>query len=126
MVRMHGSTTIAERVKLIKADTTMVLDRHASSLHNKNRHLPQLIESMIQLGATEAMAVNLAVQIAESMSLTLPDQMREGARLIAIQTAKQEHHTLTAETTITLGQYRQAVQWAHQHIRSRALGQAAS
>ena len=80
---------------------------------------------MIQLGATEAMAVNLAVQIAESMSLTL-DQMIEGARLIAIQTAKEEHHTLTAETTITLGQYRQAVQWAQQHIRSRALGQAAS
>ena len=56
---------------------------------------------MIQVGATEAMAVNLAVQIAESMSLTL-DQMKEGARLIAIQTAKQEHHTLTAETTIPL------------------------
>jgi len=121
----HGSTTIAERVKLIKADTTLVLGRRNSSLHKKNRHLPQLIESMIQLGATEAMAVNLAVQTAESMSLTL-DQMREGARLLAIQTAKQEHHTLTAETTITLGQYRQAVQWAYQHIRSRALGQAAS
>lgn len=58
---------------------------------------------MIQLGATEAMAVNLAVQIADDMSLTL-DQIREGARLIAGHTAKQEHHSLTAETTVTLGQ----------------------
>ena len=90
----HRSTTIAERVKLIKADSALVLGRRNSSLHKKNRHLPQLIESMIQLGATEAMAVNLAVQI-ESKSLTL-DQMREGARLLGIQTAKQEHQTLTA------------------------------
>ncbi len=119
----HGSTTIAERIKQIKADTTLVLGRRNSSLHKKNKHLPQLIESMIQLGANEAIAVNLAVQIADSMSLTL-DQMREGARLIAIQTAKQENHTLTAETTITLGQYRQTVQWACQQIRSRAPGQA--
>ena len=44
---------------------------------------------MIQLGATEAMAVNLAVQIADDMSHTL-DQMREGARLIAGHTAKQD------------------------------------
>ncbi len=99
----HGPHTIAERVKQIKADTTLVLGRCKSSLHKKNRHLPQLIESMIQLGATEAMAVNLAVQIADDMSLTL-DQIREGARLIAGHTAKQEHHSLTAETTVTLGQ----------------------
>ena len=99
----HGPHTIAERVKQIKADTTLVLGRRNSSLHKKNRHLPQLIESMIQLGATEAMAVNLAIQIADDMSLTL-DQIREGARLIAGHTAKQEHHSLTAETTVTLGQ----------------------
>ncbi len=87
-----------------------MLGRRNSSLHKKNRHLPQLIESMIQLGATEAMAVNLAVLIADDMSLTL-DQIREGARLIAghtlshfAVTAKQEHHSLTAETTVTLGQ----------------------
>jgi len=70
--------------------------------------LHQLIESIIQLGAAEATAVNLAVQIADCMSLTL-DQMREGARLVAIHTAKQEHHTLAAETASTLGQYRQAM-----------------
>ncbi|KAA6418902.1 MAG: hypothetical protein FRX49_11128 [Trebouxia sp. A1-2] len=79
----RGPHTIAERVKQIKADTTLVLGRRNSSLHKKNRHLPQLIESMIQLGATEAMAVNLAVLIADDMSLTL-DQIREGARLIAV------------------------------------------
>ena len=119
----HGSTTIAERIKQIKADTTLVLGRRNSSLHKKNRHLPQLIESMIQLGATAAMAVNLLTQIAESMSLTL-DQMREGARLLAGNTAKQDQDTVTAETTITLGQYRQAVHWACQQIRSTALHQA--
>ena len=43
----HGSTTMAERVKQIKADTTLVLARRNSSLHKKNRHLPQLIESLI-------------------------------------------------------------------------------
>lgn len=118
----HGSTTIAERVKQIKADPTLVLGRRNSSLHKKNRHLPQLIESMMQLGATAAMAINLLVQIAESMSLTL-DQMREGARLLAGNTAKQDHHPVTAETRITLGQYRQAVHWACQQIRSTALNQ---
>ena len=64
-------------VKLIKADSALVLGRRNSSLHKKNRHLPQLIESMIQLGATEAMAVSLAVQI-ESMSLTLDQIERRG------------------------------------------------
>ena len=105
----HGSTTIAKRVTQIKP--TLVLGRRNFSLHKKNRHLPQLIESMIVLGATEATAVNLLVQLAESMSLTL-DQMREGARLLASHTAKQECCTLTAETTTTLGQYRQAVHLA--------------
>lgn len=54
------------------------------------------------------MAVSLLVQVADSMSLTL-DQMREGARLVADHTAEQDYHTLTAEITVTLGQYRQAV-----------------
>ncbi len=114
----HGSTTIAERVKQIKAEPTLVLGRRNSSLHKKNRHLPQLIESLIQLGAAEAIAVSLVVQIATRLSLTI-DQMRVGARLLAGHTAKQEHHTLTAETTVTLGQYRQAVQQACQHIRAQ-------
>ena len=120
----HGATTIAERVKQIKADITLLLGKRNSSLHKKNRHLPQLIESLIQLGAAEAIAVTLVVHIANSLSLTL-DQMREGARLLAGHTAKQEHHTLTAETNVTLGQYRHAVQWACQHIRSTPLGQVA-
>ena len=119
----HGSLTIAERVKQIKADPTLVLGKRNSNLHKKNRHLPQLIESLIQLGATEAMAVNLLTQIAESMSLTL-DQMREGARLLASHTAKQNHQTITAETTVTLGKYKQAVHWACQQVTRRALGQA--
>ena len=87
----HGATTIAKRVKQIKADTTLVLGKRNFSLHKKNRHLPQLIESLIQLGAAEAIAVSLVVEIADSLSLTL-DQMREGARLLVGHTAKQEHH----------------------------------
>ena len=120
----HGSTTIAERVKQIKGEPTLVLGRRNSNLHKKNRHLPQLIEFLVQLGASEVSAISLLVQIADSMSLTL-DQMREGARLLASQTAKQDLHTLTAETTVTLGQYKQAVQWASQQVTGRASGQAA-
>ncbi|DBA79242.1 TPA: hypothetical protein ACH3X1_009056 [Trebouxia sp. C0004] len=108
-----GSTTIAERVKKIKTDNTQ---------HRKNRHLPQLIESMILAGASEATAVSLVVQMAEHMALTL-DQMREGPRLLTSHTAKQDHHALTAETSIILRQYRQAVQWAHQQITSKSLCQ---
>ena len=119
----HGSTTIAARVEQIKADLTLVLGKRNSSLHKKNRHLPQLIESMMQLGATSTMATNLLDHIAKSMSLTL-DQMRVGARLLASNTAKQDHHTVTAETRITLGQYRQAVHWAFQQIRSTSISQA--
>ena len=79
-----------------------MLGKRNSSLHKKNRHLPQLIESLIQLGAVEAIAVSLVVQIATRLSLTI-DRMRVGARLLAGHTAKEEHHTLTAETTVTLG-----------------------
>jgi len=117
-----GSTTIAERVKQIKADNTLVMGRRNSHLHKKNRHLPQLIESMILAGASEATAVRLTVQMAEHMALTL-DQMRVGARLLASHTAKRDHHALTADTIVTLGQYRQAVEWAHQQITSKALCQ---
>ncbi len=117
-----GSTKIAERVKKIKADNTLVMGRRNSHLHKKNRHLPQLIESMILAGASEATAVSLVVQMAEHMALTL-DQMRVGARLLASHTAKQDHHALTADTSVTLRQYRQAVEWAHQQITSKALCQ---
>ena len=119
----HGSTTIAERVRQIKAEPTLVLGKRNSSLHKKNKHLPQLIESLVQLGATENSAVSLLVHIAESMCLTL-DQMRQGARLLASHTAKQDHHTLTAETTVTLGQFKAAVHWVYQQVTSRASGEA--
>ena len=75
---------------------------------------------MMQSGADEGVAVSLAVQIADIMSLTL-DQMREGARLLASQTAKQDTHPLTAETAVPLGEYRQAVSWAYQQIKSTAV-----
>ena len=77
---------------------------------------------MILAGASEATAVSLVVHMAEHMALTL-DQMREGARLLARHTVEQDHHALTAETNVILGQYRQAVQWAHQQITSKALCQ---
>ena len=115
-----GPTTIAQRVRQIKADPTLVLGRRNSSLHKKNRHLPELIEPMMQSGADEGVAVSLAVQIADSMSLTL-DQMREGARLLASQTAKQDTHPLTVETAVPLREYKQAVSWACQQIKSTAV-----
>ena len=55
----YGSTTIAERVKQTKADTILVLNGRNSSLHEKSRHLPPLIQSLIQLGATSAIAISL-------------------------------------------------------------------
>ena len=72
-----GSTTVAERVKQIKADKTTVMGRRNSTLHRKvgmpvwkDRHLPQLIESMILAGASEATAVSLVVQMADHMAFT--------------------------------------------------------
>ncbi len=85
-----GATTIAQRVRQIKADPTLVLSRRNSSLHKKNRHLPQLIESMMQSGADEGVAVSLPVQIADSMSLTL-DQMREGLGCLPVKQQSKTH-----------------------------------
>lgn len=119
-----GSTAIAERVRQIKAEPTLALGRRNSSLHRKSRHLPQFSESQVQLGATEDSAVGLVVHIATSMCLSV-DQMREGARLLASHTAKRDHHTLTAETTGTLGRNKAAVQLACQHVISRGSGGAA-
>ncbi len=73
-------------------------------------------------GASEDTAVSLTTKIAEHMSLTLT-LMREGARLIAGRTAKQYHDLLAAETSMTLGQYRQAVDWAYQQITGNAVVQ---
>ncbi len=56
---------------------------------------------MILAGASEATAVSLVVQMAEHMALT-SDQMRVWARLVASHTAKQDHHALTADTSVTL------------------------
>ena len=75
---------------------------------------------MILPGASEATAFRLVFQMAEHMALAL-DPMREEARLLAKYT--RDHHALTAETTVTLGQYRQAVEWAHQQMTSKALCQ---
>ena len=53
-------------------------------------------------------------QIAENYELTL-DQVREGARLLAINTAKTDNDTLTAET---VGQFKQGISWAHCQIQA--------
>ena len=50
----------------------------------------------------EATAVSLVVQVAEHMALT-SDQMRVVSRLLASHTAKQDHHALTADASVTLG-----------------------
>ena len=105
-------STIAQRVLEIKAHKHMSLGRRNTHLHKKNRHLPQLIESLVNAGATAAQGVNLMTQIAQHFKLSL-DQVREGSRLIAGRTAKTDSDTLTAESTVTLGDFKAAVGWAY-------------
>jgi len=109
-----AGATIADRIRDIKADTSMAVGSRNSSLHKKNRHLPQLIESLIISGATAEEGISLMTQIAENYELTL-DQVREGARLLAINTAKTDNDTLTAET---VGQFKQGISWAHCQIQA--------
>ncbi len=56
-------------------------------------------------------------QIAEHYELTL-DQVREGARLLAINTAKTDSDTLTAETAVTVGQFKQGISWVRCQIQA--------
>ena len=107
--------TIAQRVLEIKAHKHMSLGRRNTHLHKKNRHLPQLIESLVGAGASAAQAVNLMTHIAQHFKLSL-DQLREGARLLAGRTAKTDSDTLTAETTVTLGDFKAAVGWAYTQV----------
>ncbi len=76
-----AQTSIAQRVSEIKAHKHMSMGRRNVHLHQKNRHLPQLVESLINAGASSGDAVNLMTHIADHFQLTL-DQMREGARMI--------------------------------------------
>ena len=103
-----SGSTIADRVSLVKADQSLAVGARNSSLHKKNRHLPQLIEMFIRSGATAEQSVTLMTQIATHFDLTL-DQMREGARLLNGKTAKSDCETLTAETKVTVGHFRQAI-----------------
>ena len=107
--------TIARRVLDIKAHRHMSLGERNSNLHKKNRHLPQLIESLVGYGATADQAVNLMTQIAEHFQLSL-DQIREGSRLLAGKTAKTDSDTVTAESLVTLGDFKAAVGWAYSAI----------
>jgi len=74
-----------------------------------NRHLPQLIEHLIGLGTSPEVAVDLMSKIADSWQLSL-GQMREGARLYSSRTAKRDEDTVTPETTMTLGQFKQVME----------------
>ena len=112
-----GGETIADRIRGIKADTSLAVGSRNSSLHKKKRHLPQLIESLIYSGATAEEAVSLMTQVAEHYELTL-DQVREGARLLAIKTGKTDDDTLTAETAVTVGQFKQGISWVHCQVQA--------
>ncbi len=48
-------------------------------------------------------------KIADSWQLSL-GQMREGARLYSSRTAKRDEDTVTPETTMTLGQFKQVME----------------
>jgi len=109
-----ANSTIAQRVE-IKAHKHMSLGRRNTHLHKKNRHLPQLIESLVGAGASAAQAVNLMTHIAQHLKLSL-DQLREGSRLLVGKTAKTDSDSLTAETTVTLGDFKAAVGWANAQV----------
>ncbi len=114
-----AQTTIAQRVLEIKAHKHMSMGRRNVHLHKKNRHLPQLIESLIGTGATPIQAVSLLTHIADHFQLTL-DHMREGARLLSSKTAKGDSDRLTAETIVTLGQFKASLGWAYAQVTSLA------
>ncbi len=114
-----AQTTTAQRVLDIKAHKHMSMGRRNVHLHKKNRHLPQLIESLIGTGATPIQAVSLLTHIADHFQLTL-DHMREGARLLSGKTAKGDSDRLTTETTVTLGQFKAALGWAYAQVTSMA------
>ena len=104
-----GQKTIGDRFREIKGDKILGIGRRNSTLHRNNRHLPQLIEYLIKLGASPDIAVDLMSQIADCWQLSLR-QTREGARLYNSRTAKQDEDTLTPETTMTLGQFKQVIE----------------
>ncbi len=112
-----GEATIADRVTFVKANKSLAVGARNSSLHKKNRHLPQLVEILIRSGATAEESVRLMTQIANQFDLTL-DQMREGARLLNGKTAKPDCDTLTAETNVTVGHFRQAIAWARGEVHA--------
>ncbi len=112
-----GGATIADRVSLVKADKSLAVGARNSSLHKKNRHLPQLIEMLIGSGATAEESARMMTQIATHFDVTL-DQMREGARLLNGKTAKPDCDTVTAETKVTVGHFRQAIAWAQGEIHA--------
>ncbi len=97
----------------------MSMGRRNVHLHKKNRHLPQLIESLIGTGATPIQAVHLLTHIAYHFQLTL-DHMREGARLLSGKTAKGDSDRLTTQTIVTLGQFKAALGWAYAQVTSMA------
>ena len=108
-------STIAQRVLVIKAHKHMSLGRRNTHLHKKNRHLPQLIESLVGAGASAAQAINLMTHIAQQLQLSL-DQVREGSRLLAGKTAKSDSDSLIAESSVTLGDFKAAVGWAFAQV----------
>ncbi|KAL0034269.1 hypothetical protein WJX77_006334 [Trebouxia sp. C0004] len=79
--------------------------RRNSALHRNNRHLPQLIEYLMDQGTSVEVAVDLLSQMADSWQLSL-GQMREGARLYSSKTSKRDEDTVTPDTAMTIGQFR--------------------
>jgi len=57
----------------------------------------------------------LMTHIAQHFQLSL-DQLREGSRLIAGRTAKTDSDTLTAESPVTLRDFKTAVGWAYAQV----------
>jgi hypothetical protein len=106
----------------------MSMGKRNTSLHSLNRkcrHLPQLIEPLINAIATAAEAANLMPHVVDHFQLSL-DQMREGARFLACRIAKGDSDSLTAETTVTLGHFKTALGWAYAQVQTMAREQQSS
>ena len=57
----------------------------------------------------------MMTQIAEHFQQSL-DQIREGSRLLAGKTAKTDSDIATAESHVTLGDFKTAVGWAYAQV----------
>jgi len=91
---------------------------HWASVTATSTRKTDIYLSSLSLSLAMDQAVSLMTHIAEHFQLSL-DQVGEGSRLLAGKTAKTDGDTLTAESPVTLGDFKTAVGWAYSAIAQR-------